>query len=171
LKSGKTGFHKTQKSIFLINAQKGSNMLAAMFGKKEGNANAFTASTSSGSEVRLSIVAEGTTVRGDVETAGNLRIDGKIIGNIVSTASVAIGKGGSVEGNITAATIKISGKVQGNIDASGHLVLDATATVCGEIKVKSLTVEEGAIVNGKITMETHSTSDLNAFSTNKEYAQ
>ncbi len=147
-------------------------MLAALFGKKEANDHAFASSTgsSSGSEARLSIIAEGTTCRGDFETAGNLRVDGKIIGNILSTANVAIGKGGCVEGNITGATVKISGKVQGNIEASGLLVLSATSIVHGEIKAKSLAVEEGAVINGKIAME-NSTSELNAVATNKEYAQ
>ncbi len=147
-------------------------MLAALFGKKEANDHAFASSmgSSSGSEARLSIIADGTTFRGDFETAGNVRIDGKIIGNIISTASVAIGKGGSVEGNITAATIKISGKVQGNIEASGLLVLSASSIVNGEIKAKSLAVEEGAVISGKITMDTNSTSELNTFATNKEYA-
>lgn len=152
-------------------------MLAAMFGKKEDNANAFAApvtssNSGSGGEAKLSIIAEGTTFRGDFETAGNLRVDGKIIGNIVSTANVAIGKGGAVEGNIAAATIKVSGRVQGNLDVSGRLVLDASSSVSGEIKAKVLTVEEGATLNGKITMDASAASDLNAFATsNKEYAQ
>ena len=148
-------------------------MLAALFGKKEANDHTLANSTggSSSSEARLSIIAEGTTCRGDFETAGNLRIDGKIIGNIISTANVAIGKGGCVEGNITAATIKISGKVQGNIEASGLLVLSASSIVNGEIKAKSLAVEEGAVINGKIAMEINSTSELNTLVTNKEYAQ
>lgn len=149
-------------------------MLAAIFGKKEDTASAFTASASgSNGEAKLSIIAEGTACRGDIETSGNLRIDGKIIGNIISTANVAIGKGGIVEGNIVAAMIKISGKVQGNLDVSNRLILDASAVVTGEIKSKLLSIDEGAIVNGTVTMTGHSSSDnpSSVEVSKKEYAQ
>lgn len=142
-----------------------------MFGKKEDRQAAFAAALSgNGGETKLSIVAEGTTVRGDFETVGNLRVDGKIIGNIFSSANVAIGKGGSVEGNITAAMVKISGRVQGNLEVSGRLILDATAVLIGEVKTKLLSVEEGAVFNGKMTMEEGLGSEtMKAVS--KEYAQ
>lgn len=146
-------------------------MLAAIFGKKDDNGSAFVAPASgSNGEAKLSIIAEGTTCRGDFETSGNLRVDGKIIGNIVSTANVAIGKGGIVEGNISAAMIKISGKVQGNLEASARLILDASAIVVGEIKSKLLSVDEGAMVNGTVSMASSSTAMSNE-TTSKEYAQ
>lgn len=149
-------------------------MLAAIFGKKEDTASAFTASASgSNGEAKLSIIAEGTLCRGDIETSGNLRVDGKIIGNIVSTANVAIGKGGIVEGNIVAAMIKISGKVQGNLDVSNRLILDASAVVAGEIKSKLLSIDEGAIVNGTVIMTGNSSSEnlSSVAASKKEYAQ
>ncbi|MCS7013339.1 MAG: polymer-forming cytoskeletal protein [Chloroherpetonaceae bacterium] len=142
-----------------------------MFGKKDNRQTAFATSLpSNGSENKLSIVAEGTTVRGDFETAGNLRIDGKVLGNIISSANVAIGQGGSVEGNITAAMVKISGRVHGNLEVHGRLILDATAVLIGEVKTKLLSVEEGATFNGKVTMESGLGTET-VTSVSKEYAQ
>ncbi|MDW8436437.1 MAG: polymer-forming cytoskeletal protein [Chloroherpetonaceae bacterium] len=117
-----------------------------MFGKKNGTQNAIPTE-------KLSIVADGTLFRGDIETTGHLRIDGRVLGNIASTGNVAVGKGGNVEGNITALNLKISGRVKGNIDVAGRCVLDSTAILTGDSKTKILVVEEGATINGKITME------------------
>ncbi len=117
-----------------------------MFAKKNGTQSAIPTD-------KLSIVADGTLFRGDIETTGHLRIDGKVQGNIASTGNVAIGKGGNVEGNITAANLKVSGRVKGNIEVSGRCVLDATSILNGDSKAKIFAVEEGAIINGKISME------------------
>ncbi|MFN3345667.1 MAG: polymer-forming cytoskeletal protein, partial [Chloroherpetonaceae bacterium] len=64
-----------------------------------------------------------------------------------------IGKGGNVEGNITAVNLKISGRVKGNVEVSGRCVLDSTSILNGDSKAKIFAVEEGAIINGKISME------------------
>lgn len=102
---------------------------------------------------KVSIVADGTLFRGDIEITGHLRIDGKVQGNITSTGNVAVGRGGNVEGNITAANLKVSGRVKGNVDVMGRFTLDSSAILDGDSKAKTLAVEEGAIVNGKISME------------------
>lgn len=102
---------------------------------------------------KLSIIADGTLFRGDIETTGHLRIDGRVLGNISSTGNVAIGKGGNVEGNITALNLKVSGRIKGNIDITTRCALDATAILQGDSKSKIFAVEEGALINGKITME------------------
>lgn len=117
-----------------------------MFTKKNGAQTAIPSD-------KLSIIADGTLFRGDIETTGHLRIDGRVLGNISSTGNVAIGKGGNVEGNIAAANLKISGRVKGNIDVAGRCVLDATAILTGDSKAKIFAVEEGATINGKITMD------------------
>ncbi len=117
-----------------------------MFSRKNG------AQTSNPAD-KISIIADGTLLRGDIETTGHLRIDGKVQGNISSTGTVAIGRGGNVEGNITAANLKISGRVTGNIEVSGRCTLDSTSILNGDSKVKIFAVEEGAIINGKVLME------------------
>lgn len=119
-----------------------------MFGRKNGSSDIITTATD-----KLSIVAEGATFRGDLETGGNLRIDGKIAGHVTSTGNVAIGRTGYVEGDVNAAMLKVSGRIKGNITVSGRLLLDSTATVFGDVKTKVLMVEEGASVTGKLAME------------------
>lgn len=118
-----------------------------MFGKKNGISDSIP------SVDKISIIADGAIFRGDLETDGNVRIDGKVIGNIASLANVAVGKSGQVDGNITAGMLKVSGKIKGNVDISTKLILDVTSSVLGDIKTSVLTVEEGAAINGKVTIE------------------
>lgn len=117
-----------------------------MFAKKNGTQTSIPTD-------KLSIVADGTLFRGDIETTGHLRIDGKVQGNIASTGNVAVGKGGNVEGNISAANLKISGRVKGNVEITGRCTLDSTSILDGDSKAKVFAVEEGAVINGKISME------------------
>jgi cytoskeletal protein CcmA (bactofilin family) len=56
---------------------------------------------------------KGTTVEGNIETFGNVRIEGKIIGNIKSKSKIALGDSSFVEGNITSQNAEIAGEVKG----------------------------------------------------------
>ena len=66
------------------------------------------------------LVGAGTTLKGDINSNSDLRIDGTIIGNIHSTAKVVIGANGVVEGNISGNQADIIGKVSGNFSAMGR---------------------------------------------------
>ncbi len=145
----------------------------AMFGSKKTdslNDMAAPASTSGNSgnysDNKVTILAGGTVFRGDIETPTNLRVDGKIVGNIISTSNVAVGKGGIVEGNVTASTLRVSGSLKGNIEVAVKLILDASASVSGDVKAKDITMESGATINGKITMDmSASAQDFNSLAT------
>lgn len=95
---------------------------------------------------------QGTIITGDITTEGDLRVDGKIAGNIISKAKVVIGSTGSIDGNIHCQNAYIDGKVDGNIQVAEMLILSKTAVVNGDITLKKLVVEEGARFNGKCSM-------------------
>ena len=94
----------------------------------------------------------GTVINGDVSTEGDIRIDGKVTGNVNCKAKVVIGTTGVIEGDIVCQNAYIDGKVNGTIEVSELLILSKTATVNGDIKIKKLVVEEGAKFNGKCSM-------------------
>jgi cytoskeletal protein CcmA (bactofilin family) len=98
------------------------------------------------------MIGKGTLITGDVETAGNLRIDGKLKGNIHSKAKVALGNGSLVDGNIYAQNADIEGEVTGVIEIADTLVLKSTALVKGDIITNKLVVEAGAKFNGTCRM-------------------
>lgn len=72
-------------------------------------------STTSGTGTTL--ISAGTTLKGDISSNSDLRIDGTIIGNIHSSAKIVIGSNGVVEGDISGNQADVVGKVSGNIRA------------------------------------------------------
>ena len=99
-----------------------------------------------------SIIAAGTTLKGDISSSGDIRIDGTLQGNINSTAKVVIGANGVVEGDITGNQADIVGKVAGNIKAKELLQLRGDSVVTGNLYAGKLQVEPTATFNGKCHM-------------------
>lgn len=99
-------------------------------------------------------LGQGTVLNGDLSTEGDIRIDGKIIGNVTSKAKTVVGATGVIQGNVYCQNAYIDGTVNGNIEVAELLILSKTANVTGDIKIKKLVVEEGARFNGKCSMGT-----------------
>jgi cytoskeletal protein CcmA (bactofilin family) len=99
-------------------------------------------------------IMKGTTVEGNIETFGNVRVEGKIIGNIKSKSKIALGDSSFVEGNIISQNAEIAGEVKGTVDVTEVLTLKATAVIKGDIVTGKLVVEAGAVWNGTIKMGT-----------------
>jgi cytoskeletal protein CcmA (bactofilin family) len=98
------------------------------------------------------VIGKGTTLEGNIETFGNIRIEGKVRGNITSKSKVALGNGSHVEGNIIAQNADIEGDVKGKIEISEMLVLKATSVINGDIVAGKLVVEPSAVFNGSCKM-------------------
>lgn len=98
------------------------------------------------------IIGKGTSLNGDLDTVGNLRIEGKLGGSVRTKAKVVLGDTSVVEGNIVAQNAEVGGEVQGTIRITGLLTLKPTAVVNGDIITSKLVLEEGAKFNGKCDM-------------------
>jgi cytoskeletal protein CcmA (bactofilin family) len=98
------------------------------------------------------LISAGTTVKGDISSNSDLRIDGSIIGNVSSTAKIVIGASGSVEGDISGNQADIVGKVSGNIKTKDLLQLRGDCVVNGNVYAGKLQVEPTAIFNGQCHM-------------------
>lgn len=109
--------------------------------------------TSAGSGATL--VSSGTTLKGDISSNSDLRIDGTIIGNIHSTAKIVIGANGVVEGDISGTNADIVGKVSGNVRVKELLQLRGECTVSGNLYAGKLQVEPTATFNGQCHMGTN----------------
>ena len=98
------------------------------------------------------LISAGTTLKGDISSNGDLRIDGTIIGNIQSNAKIVIGANGVVEGDISGNQADIVGKVSGNIRAKELLQLRGECVVTGNLYAGKLQVEPSATFNGQCHM-------------------
>jgi len=96
----------------------------------------------------INIIGIGTEITGDLSTKGDIRIDGKITGDVKSKAKVVIGSTGEVIGNIISESAEVSGFVNGNLNTSEILFLKATANVKGNVSSNKLVVENGANLSG-----------------------
>ena len=113
------------------------------------------------------LIGAGTTLKGDIKSNNDLRIDGTVIGNINSNAKIIIGTSGVVEGDIMGNQADIVGKVSGNIRAKELLQLRGESTVTGNIYAGKLQIEPTATFNGQC----HMGANVVEISKNEQQAQ
>ncbi|HEY8896637.1 MAG TPA: polymer-forming cytoskeletal protein [Niastella sp.] len=100
------------------------------------------------------IIAAGTTLKGDISSNGDIRIDGTLQGNIQCQAKVVIGSNGSVDGDISGQQADIMGKVTGTIKVKELLQLKGGSQVNGNLYAGKLQIEPSANFNGQCHMTT-----------------
>ncbi len=101
-----------------------------------------------------SLIGSGTTMKGDITSNGDLRIDGTLVGNIHSSARVVIGANGNVQGDIAGqqADIDEEAWVTGTIKVKDLLQLKGGSVVNGNIQAAKLQIEPTANFNGECHM-------------------
>ncbi len=100
----------------------------------------------------VSIVSSGMIVSGNIDTHGDIRIDGTLRGNVRSLAKIFIGPDAVIEGDITGQQADIMGRVDGKIQVDDLLYLRGKAHVQGDIHASKLVVEPSANFNGQCRM-------------------
>lgn len=118
-----------------------------MFGSKPEKKVKFDESSTSSS-----IIGKGTSVEGNIDTNGNISVEGEVKGNVVSKSKVALGPSSYVEGKVLAANAIIAGEIQGSVEITELLTLKPTAVIHGDIMTNKLIVEAGATFNGSCRM-------------------
>jgi len=99
------------------------------------------------------IVGKDTVITGTVDVKGELRVDGTVKGKIISSDCVTIGATGLVEAEIEANSAVIAGRMVGNIVATEKIELQAKCEMEGDLKTKSLVIEQGAVFCGACNMK------------------
>lgn len=98
-------------------------------------------------------VGNGTSLTGEANFRGMLRIDGRLTGRIVSQdGTLLVGTNGQVDANIEVAVATINGTVNGDIIATERLEMGRAAHVKGNIQTPSLMIEQGAVFEGSCRM-------------------
>lgn len=97
----------------------------------------------------INIIGADTEINGDLITKSDVRIDGKIMGDVKSKAKLVISVSGEVLGNIFSESAEVSGKVTGDVTATELLFLKSTAYLKGDVFSNKLVVESGANLIGQ----------------------
>ena len=98
------------------------------------------------------VIGPSVKVEGDFVTEGNIIVEGTVCGSIKTSKNLKIGPQAKIFANLSAANALVAGEVQGNINISGKMELTSSAKIFGDIKVGSLNMAAGAILNGKCQM-------------------
>ena len=97
-------------------------------------------------------IDQGSSFEGKLSFKDTVRIDGHFTGEISSENTLIIGETGEIEANIRSKTVIISGTVSGDVVAGNKVVLHKSARMQGNIETPSLMIEEGAALNGQVSM-------------------
>ncbi len=101
----------------------------------------------------INLVGTGTTIKGEISSKGDIRVDGKVIGQIRSEGKVVIGSTGVIEGDVFCKNADFSGNIKGKADISELLTLKASAVFMGDIITNKLSIEPGARFSGTCSMD------------------
>lgn len=101
---------------------------------------------------KLSIIAVGATINGEIDSQGVVKVEGVVKGSVRASGQVLIAAGGLIDGNIHAREAIVGGEVRGGIFGDERVEIQAGAVVQGDIATKRLLVQEGGEVNGYLKM-------------------
>ncbi|MBN2485321.1 MAG: polymer-forming cytoskeletal protein [Bacteroidales bacterium] len=97
-------------------------------------------------------IGTGTLIKGNIESGGDIRFDGNLVGNIRTKGKVVIGSTGEIKGEVFCNSSIIEGKIEGKIIVDELLTLNSTAVIIGDIVAKKLAIEPGARFTGTCNM-------------------
>jgi len=101
-----------------------------------------------------SLIGASTRIEGNVVFSGGLRVDGAIRGNVSAppdqSGTLVLSQNARIDGEVQVAHLVINGTVIGSIRASESLELQPNARVKGDVYYKTLEMQQGAIVEGKL---------------------
>jgi cytoskeletal protein CcmA (bactofilin family) len=99
-----------------------------------------------------SVIAQGTTLQGDLRGAPGIRIAGSVEGDLESAGRVKVEKGGRVRGNIAASAVIVNGELEGHIQTPGPVELGPESRMVGDINAAKIAIAEGCFFQGDINM-------------------
>lgn len=110
-----------------------------------------------------SLIGAGTRIDGNLSFSGGLRVDGEVNGSIVAApgkpSTLVLSEHGRVNGEINVTHLVVNGVVEGPVRAAEYLELQSKAKVIGDVHYKTLEIQLGAIVEGRLVHWTDAVSD------------
>lgn len=109
------------------------------------------------------LIGAGTTIEGDITFTGGLRVDGRVRGNVVASdgksGTLVLSEQAQIEGEVRVSHVVINGTLVGPIHAAEYIELQSKASVTGDVYYKSLEIQLGAVLQGRLVFQSDSKSD------------
>lgn len=103
------------------------------------------------------VVGTSCVMEGTFQSSSNVRLDGTFSGSLEINGNLLVGETAKIKADVNARNISIAGAIRGNVNGKKVQIL-RTGRVWGDIRATALTTEEGAFIDGKITMVGHESS-------------
>jgi len=100
----------------------------------------------------INLIGNGTHITGDINSNGDVRIDGTLKGNLSISGKLVVGQSGNIEGNVTCQNADISGEIHGKVTVSELLSLKSSAKLLGDIITGKISIEPNATFTGTCNM-------------------
>lgn len=104
------------------------------------------------------LIGAGTMIEGSITFTGGLRVDGRVRGDVISAdgkpGTLVLSEQAQIEGEIRVSHVVINGTVVGPVHAAEYIELQAKANVTGDVYYKTLEIQLGAVVQGRLVYQT-----------------
>lgn len=120
-----------------------------MFTKKTGREPRPVASVRNPAETSFSVLGADTLIKGDLSATADLHVDGRVEGDI-DCGSIVQGESSEIVGGISAESARLAGTIRGSI-TTRELVILKTARIHGDVQYDTLTIEQGAVIEGRLS--------------------
>ena len=100
----------------------------------------------------INSIGEGTILNGEIESGGDIRIDGTLKGSVKVEGKLVLGPSGKIEGDVECGHAIIAGELRAKIKSKNLLTLKASAKLYGDIFSGKLEIEPGAVFTGSCSM-------------------
>jgi cytoskeletal protein CcmA (bactofilin family) len=109
------------------------------------------------------LIGAGTTIEGSITFTGGLRVDGRVRGDVISAdgkpGTLVLSEQAQIEGEIRVSHVVINGTVVGPVHAAEYVELQAKANVTGDVYYKTLEIQLGAVVQGRLVYQNDGKSE------------
>ena len=103
--------------------------------------------------IGISIIGNGTKITGDINSNGDIRVDGSLTGELITKGKVIIGETGKIKGEINCKNSDVEGSIEGKITVAQLLAIKTKGRINGDIITNRLAIEPGCQFTGNCDMD------------------
>lgn len=108
-----------------------------------------------GVDAQISVIAQGTVYKGDIQSDGSIQVYGRAEGTLTAKEDIWLAEGSDVEATVTARRVIVAGRVSGSVRAQSRFEALPQGVIEADVQAPSFVVHEGAAINGKLTMSSN----------------
>ena len=105
-----------------------------------------------GSEDVTGFLDQGTSVTGELQFSGTLRVDGNFHGSISAKDKLIVGERAQIHADITVGEIEVYGVISGNVDSHRRIQIHSSGRITGDVRTPELVIEAGGALDGRSNM-------------------